>query len=81
MEGFPHNLRHFFQGEYAILNDIYFDGGEQDIFRNCVDEMGGSIQRNQRRWDTEPRNSILNWGMKKKNWSVECLGTWVTRSV
>ena len=28
------------QGEYVLLNDINFDGGEQKICRNSVDELG-----------------------------------------
>ena len=36
-------LHHICQGEYVAMHGIDLDGAEQNIFRNCVDElrMGG----------------------------------------
>ena len=39
-EVFLSRLHHICQGEYVILNDIDFDGAEQKLFRDCVDEIG-----------------------------------------
>ena len=49
VEGLPSRLHHVCQGEYGILYDIYFEGRERKICRDCVDKIGGgggSSQRN-----------------------------------
>ena len=39
LEGCPLLLHHVCQGWYVLLDDIDFDGAEQKICRNCVDEL------------------------------------------
>ena len=41
VEGRPSSLRHICQGEYVAMNEIDLDRGEQNIFRNYVDEIQG----------------------------------------
>ena len=35
------SLNHIYHGEYELLNGINCDGGEWNIFNNCVDYLGG----------------------------------------
>ena len=41
VEGFPSCSHQVCQGGYVVLNDIDFDGAEQKICHNCVDELRG----------------------------------------
>ena len=40
VEGLPLRLYHVWKEEYVLLNDIYFEGMEWNIFRDCVDKIG-----------------------------------------
>ena len=40
-EGCPSRFHHVFQGEYVLLNDIEYDGADQNICRDCVDKLLG----------------------------------------
>ena len=39
--GFPSRLHHVCQGEYVAMNEINLDGGERNIYRDCVDNIWG----------------------------------------
>ena len=41
MEDCSSRLRHIFQGEYVVLNDIDFDGAGREIYHDCVDKLRG----------------------------------------
>ena len=41
VEGFSWCLHHGHLGYYDILNGIHFDGGEWNIYCDCVDELPG----------------------------------------
>ena len=41
VEGCPSLLHHVWQGECVAMNEIYLDGGEQNICCNCVDKIHG----------------------------------------
>ena len=39
MEGCAPRLKHVFQGEYVDMHEIDLDGAEQNICRDCVDDI------------------------------------------